>query len=282
MGGGNRLGEAETPWCPQPFALFLYLWAPHPPLIVPEPYASMFDPARIDLPANVGRRSEGEPPGRRRGIAAQMAEGVSLEQWRKVWAAHLGLVRMADDVLGRVLETLGALGERENTIVAFTSDHGDHLGQHNLYQKMEMHEQALRVPLVMAGPGIRPLRCGTPVSHLDLMPTVLELLGLEHPTGLDGISLAPALAGDAAVPDRPIFAQYSGNPTLGDIRRCVIRGNQKYIYDPRDKAELFDLAEDPEEMRNLADLPEHQALLGELHELCARWGREHGDKVFEW
>ncbi len=183
---------------------------------------------------------------------------------------------------GGVLETLSALGERENTIVAFTSDHGEHLGQHNLYQKMEMHEQALRVPLVMAGPGIRPLRCGTPVSHLDLMPTVLELLGLEHPSALDGISLAPALAGDAAVPDRPIFAQYSGNPSLGDIRRCVIRGNQKYIFDPRDKAELFDLAEDPEEMRNLADLPEHQALLGELHELCARWGREHGDKAFEW
>lgn len=263
----------------RPFALFLYLWAPHPPFWVPEPYASRFQPERITLPANVGTPTEGEPPGRRRGIAAQLAEGLSEEEWRQVWAAHLGLVNLADEGLGRVLSALDEQGLRENTLVSFTVDHGDHLGQHQMYQKMEMYEQAIRIPLIFSGPGVRNQRFNTPVSHLDVVPTLLEMLGLSPDTELDGQSLASSLTRNQTVTPRPVFAQYSGNPVIGDTRRCVVSGQYKYVFDPDDAPELYDLEVDPLEMTNIAAQDPSDPAVKELHETLSAWGTAHGDWV---
>jgi len=263
----------------EPFALFVFLRAPHPPLVVPEPYASMFPPDELDLPANVGQASDGEPPGRRRGIAAQLAEGVSMEQWRKVWAAHLGLDRLADDGMGRVLDALDAAGRAEHTIILATSDHGDLLGQHAMYQKMEMYEPAIRIPLLIRAPGCEPRTWDAPVSHLDVMPTLLDLLGIDTPPDLDGVCLAASIRSDAPPPERSVFSQYSGNPTIGDIRRAAITRRHKYVYDPADAPELYDLDADPFEMTNLAADPSHQTLVRELHDECRRWHEEHGDWV---
>ncbi len=191
-----------------PFALFLYLWAPHPPLRVPEPYASRFDPAVLDLPSNVGISAEGEPPGRRQGIAAQLAEGLTDDVWRSVWAAHLGLVNLADAGIGRVLSALDASGYADQTVVCFTVDHGDHLGQHAMYQKMEMYEPAIRIPLIISGAHISAQTIDAPVSHLDVMPTLLTLFGLEVPPDVDGRSLVDTLTKGSAPPEeRPVFSQ---------------------------------------------------------------------------
>ncbi len=276
-----RQAEAflRNPPADRPWALMVQLWAPHPPLRVPEPYASLFDPAALDLPANVGRVAEGEPSSWRDGVAAQLGTDVPLEQWRRVWAAHLGLVRLADDCLGRLLEALDATGQAERTVVAFTADHGDHLGQHAMYQKMEMYEPAIRVPLLLSGPGIRTAEHATCVSHLDLVPTLGELLGLPAREGLDGLSLAPVLRGQAPLPDRPVFSQYSGNRYRGDIRRCVVRGRHKYVYGGHGQVELFDLDADPLEMTNLAADPAAAELCRELHGLCAVWHRARGDWI---
>jgi arylsulfatase A-like enzyme len=263
-----------------PFALFLYLWAPHPPLRVPEPYASLFNPADIVLPANVGIQAEGEPSGRRRGIAAQLAEGITEEGWRRVWAAHLGLVNLADAGIGRVLSALDATGVRGRTVVCFTTDHGEHLGQHAMYQKMEMYEPAIRVPLVIKGPGICSQLVALPVSHLDVMPTVLEILELPVPAGLDGRSLIETLTlGKLLEEERPVFSQYSGNPTLGDIRRAVITQRYKAVFDPADCPELYDLKNDPLEMHNLAEQKAYAGVLDELQHTCRTWAREHNDWV---
>ncbi len=263
----------------RPFALFVYLWAPHPPLWVPEPYASRFDPERLELPANVGRVADGEPSSRRLGIAAQLAEGIAMEQWRRVWAAHLGLVSLADAAIGRILDTLDAAGGADNTLTVFTVDHGDLLGQHAMYQKMEMYEPAVRVPLLVRVPGCQARSWDAPVSHLDVLPTLLDLMGLDHPADLDGISLAESIRSDAAPPERAVFCQYSGNPALGDIRRAVITRRHKYVYDPADAPELYDLAADPLEMTNLAADPACRGLVAQLHDECRRWHEEHGDWV---
>jgi len=264
----------------QPFALFLYLWAPHPPLRVPEPYASRFDPRRIELPENIGRPCEGEPSGYRSGAPAQLAEGVTPDDWRRVWAAHLGLVNLADTGIGRVLDAIHGLGHQDETLTLFTTDHGDHLGQHGMYQKMEMYDQALRVPLIFAGPGIAVRSADVLVSHLDVMPSLLDLIGIGTPDDLDGISLAWTLCRRAQPQQRPIFAQYSGNSVVGDIRRCVISERYKYIWSPPDGRELYDLEADPLEMSNLAESVEHQAMVRRLHEECRQWGTEHSDPVF--
>lgn len=262
-----------------PFALFLYLWAPHPPLVVPEPYASRFPPAELDLPGNVGIPAEGEPPNRRDGMPAQLAAGLAMDQWRKVWAAHLGLVNLADAGIARVLEALRKRGDSDHTVTVFTADHGDHLGQHGMYQKMEMYEQAVHVPLLIRVPGSIPGVCDVPVSHLDLMPTVLDLLGIGIPRGLDGIVLTPTLREGTPPPERPLFCQYSGNPKVGHCRRAVITRKYKYIHDPATTPELYDLEKDPLETRNLASLPEYADTLRHLHEQGREWAAKHADWV---
>ncbi len=269
------LSEERT----RPFALFVYLWAPHPPLRVPEPYASLFDPNKLELPPNIGRVAEGEPANRRRGIAAQLAEGVSMDEWRQVWAAHLGLVRLADSGIGRVLEALETSGQADNTAVLFTSDHGDHLGQHRMYQKMEMYEQAIRVPLLVRIPGCPPRSFDSPVSHLDVMPTLLELTGLELPEDLDGHSLLGPILSGTPPADKHVFSQYTGNPTVGDIRRAVITHQYKYVYDPADVQELYDLEADPLEMHNLASDAAYRGIVQQLHQVGQSWANSHGDWV---
>ena len=288
---GNAEDFKDLFWCRQavdfvqqrrdkPFALFLYLWAPHPPLRVPEPYASLFDPDELDLPPNVGCPSEGEPAIYRKGVPAQLADGVTPEDWRRVWAAHLGLVNLADTGIGLVLDAVQEAGHQDDTLTVFTADHGDHLGQHGMYQKMEMYEQAVRVPLVFVGPGISTQAVNVPVSHLDVMPTLLDLLGIQSPDDLDGVTLAPTLRNGSERPGRPIFVRYSGNSVVGDIRCCVISENYKYVWAPPDGKELYDLETDPLEMKNLALSAEYQGILRRLHEDCRKWGMEHADPAF--
>ena len=273
------------------FALFVYLWAPHPPLRVPEPYASRFDPARLELPPNVDVTAEGEPCGRRRGVPAQLAANVSMDQWRKVWAAHLGLVNLVDAGIGRILEALDASGQTDNTLVIFTVDHGDHLGQHRMYQKMEMYEQAIRVPLLCKGPGVKSQVFDTPVSHLDLLPTLLEYADMGIPddvadaskavdvSKLDGISLRECLERGTSPPERAVFCQYSGNAAIGDLRRAVISKRYKYIYDPADRPELYDLEADPLEMHNMASSYEGESIVHGLHKEGKAWARSHNDWI---
>ena len=263
----------------RPFALFLYLWAPHPPLRVPEPYASRFDPSALILPSNVGLKAEGEPAGRRQGIAGQLAEGVTSNEWRKVWAAHLGLVNLADTAIGRVLAALDESGNSDHTVVCFTADHGDHLGQHKMYQKMEMYEQAIRIPLIMHGARINMQSVDKPVSHLDITPTLLAMLGLSAPPDVDGYDLSETLVEGNSPPERYVFSQYSGNPKIGDTRRAVITQRYKAIFDPEDRAELYDLELDPLEMHNLADNEAYEGILSELLDTCRTWARAHNDWV---
>lgn len=264
-----------------PFALFVAFWAPHPPLVVPESFLHLFPPDKVTLPPDVGSIAAGEPPRRRKGVAAQLAEAVSLQEWRAAWGAHLALVNLADRQIGRILETLRETGLEDSTVVLFTSDHGDHLGQHRMYQKMEMYEQAVRVPFLLRMPGFVPRFFETPVSHLDVAPTLLDLLGLPAPADADGRSLAPAIRQAREPEERPLFCQYSGDTTVGDIRRAVITRTHKYVYDPDDEPELFDLAADPLETRNIARDPGSREPLRALHEAGRRWAEEHNDFV-DW
>lgn len=246
------LGErAQTP-----FALFVAFWAPHPPLVVPEPYASLFRPEAIDLPKNVGRESQGQPEAVRLGVPAQLGEGLQEEDWRNAWAAHLGLVRLADAGIQRILEALQRSGHAENTVIVFTVDHGEHLGAHGLYQKMECYEEAIRVPLVTRVPGAPPRRCKGLVSHLDIAPTLLDLLGLPVPDHMVGRSLREVIFNGAPVRREAVFSAYDGNPEAGIRRRAIVGERWKYVWHPFQGAdELYDLWEDTCELVNLADQP---------------------------
>ena len=252
-----------------PFALFVNLWAPHPPFYVPPELMDLFPPAQITLPENTGRPADGEPANRRDGVAAQLAAGIDEAGWRRAWSAHLALTHLVDQLVGRLLAALERHGVADDTLIVFTSDHGEHLGQHALYQKMELYEPAARVPLIFAGAGLE--GCSpviTPVSHLDVVPTVLTHLGLPVPAGLDGRPLNAALCGgDLEIV--PVFTQFTGNSGPSVSRYAVIHGDHKLILDIGDEPELYDLAADPLEMQNRAGDPALAAVTGRLAHLLA-------------
>lgn len=263
-----------------PFALFVYLWAPHPPLRVPEPFASMYPPDKISLPGNIGIPAENEPVSRRMGAAAQLAEGVTTEEWRQVWASHLGLVSLADDIAGKLLDKLQASGHDKDTAVIFTADHGDNLGQRGMYQKMEMYECCIRIPLIIRNPGENPRVVKALVSHLDIMPTICTLAGLDG-AGLEGINLLERPKGQDIPMEREIFSQYSGTYGYGYIRRAIVTWKEKYIFDENRDREYYDLEKDEEEMHNLGEDLAYAERVGKLHERCKEFHEGHRD-YFSW
>jgi choline-sulfatase len=156
-----------------------------------------------------------------------------------------------------VLGALAESGLEDDTIVAFTADHGEMLGERGLWYKMAFFEDAARVPLVVRGPGgvVRAgARVAAPVSLLDLAPTLLALAGVAPPEALqdmDGTSLAPLLGG-AGARDEPVVAEYLAEGVTAPAV-MVRRGALKYVRCPGDPDQLYDLAADPRELRNIAD-----------------------------
>lgn len=264
----------------EPFALFVYLWAPHPPLKVPEPYYSMYDPQMLILPDNVGVAAEMEPVLRRKGVPAQLADGVTMAEWRQTWAAHMGLTTMADTFLGEIVDELKKQGLYENTCVLVTSDHGENLGQHNMYQKMEMYEEAVHVPFVIKLPGVAHGRIEEVISHLDIYPTFCELAGI-NPGMKDGVSLLPIIECKKGDENRIVYAQYSGNPGYGTVRRAAISKKYKYVYDGNYEHELYDLENDLHEMHNVADDKMYQEILEMMYTACRTYHENRKD-YFLW
>lgn len=263
----TQLAAAE-----KPFALFVNFWAPHPPLFVPPDLMTFFPPDRLTLPPNIGQPATGEPANRRDGIAAQLAADVDEAGWRQAWSAHLALTHLVDALTGRLLAALARTGAANDTLIAFTSDHGDHLGQHAMYQKMELYEQAARVPLIVSGPGLSAgRRVAVPVSLLDVMPTVSELLRLAPAARTDGRSFAAVLRGGPDPAPQPVFTQYTGNNGPSLARHAVIFGDHKLILDRDDGAELYDLSADPWETINRSGDPALAAVEADLRKRLTAW-----------
>lgn len=264
----------------EPFALFINYWAPHPPLKVPKEYINLFDPDKIDLPENVGKTGNNEPKSRRQGVPAQLAKNVTEKEWRKVWSAHLGLLHYVDNQIGQIINAIEEKGLMDNTIIIFTSDHGDHLGQHSMYQKMEMYEQAIHVPLIIKIPEVNASKIDNVMSHLDILPTIMDQLCIEENLDLDGISQKESIHNGGGNKERKVFCQYSGNPELGCTRRAVITKKYKYVYDQMKEEELYDLEVDPLEMNNIVNDKNYKEIVSKLHGECVNWAKEKNDWIF--
>ncbi|MFR1832845.1 MAG: sulfatase-like hydrolase/transferase [Lachnospiraceae bacterium] len=265
----------------KPFALFLYLWAPHPPLIVPKEYWDIFEEDKIELPEGTGSPAQGEPAGRRLGAAARLGDYPPKEGWRRGWHAHLSLTRLCDDQIGRIQRALKETGLDRNTMVVFTTDHGEHMGQHSMYQKMEMYEAAVRVPAIFHSAGQTVGKhLHNRISHLDFVPTLIELFGLQSNQELDGCSLKESIVKGTEPKEKDIFGVYCGNHQFGDMRRMVVRGDYKYIYDNQSE-ELYNLLEDPWERTNLCPDPAYASKAEELYDCLEEWAMGQNDPFFK-
>jgi choline-sulfatase len=240
----------------QPFHLTVSYHHPHDPFWPPQEYWEQYADAPIDLP---------EVPDDM--VAHRSAMDEWLNEWhetaeydlldpeslRRVRRAYYGLVSYVDDKLGELLDALEENGLAEDTVVIFTSDHGDMLCERGMVQKRCFYEPSSRVPLVARFPDGRYAgeTCETPVSLLDLLPTFLDLAGVEEADRLpcDGRSLLETLEGDAD--DRVVFSEYHGE---GVRAPCFMarRGDHKYVHVHGHDQQLFDLSEDPDEWTDLS------------------------------
>lgn len=184
---------------------------------------------------------------------------------RRVTAAYYGMVTHLDRQVGQVLHALEDAGMLENTIVVYTSDHGEQLGEHGCWWKSTFYEGAVGVPLIVARPGDSASVSTANVSLMDIGQSLVDLAGLDSIPGATGRSFRALLDGDSSDWNDDVFSENVGQPSNFGPWRMIKRGHWKYNYYYGSKSELFDLAADPTEDRNLSGLPEHAAIEAELH-----------------
>jgi len=271
---------------PRPFCLWVSFPDPHHPFDCPEPWSRLHDPDAVDLPRHRTRdlerrpwwhraalegRPDGPPHVRRIREEYSRIPPQSDRQLREIIANYFGQISLIDHNVGRILAALGDLGLAEDTIVVFTSDHGEWLGDHGLVLKGPMaYESLLRVPLIARGPGIPAgRRVAAPVASIDLAATILDVSGAAAPAPIHGRSLAPLWQGtgtrDYAYSEWDLLPSRTGCALQ---LRTVRTARHKLTVDLLTGAgELYDLVEDPDEMDNLADDPGYSGVRRQLMEM---------------
>ena len=258
----------------QPFFLFSSFLKPHDPFTPADRFAKMFHPQDMQLPETWGKVDLSTVPRRVR-EEIQYSWATPELRYPEVAKTHIALyyasLAQTDDNVGKVLHALQELGLEDDTIVLYTSDHGEMLGEHGLWQKFVFYEPSAGVPLIFHVPGMTPqnARCATPVSLVQIVPTLLELCGLPVPSGLDGNSLAPSLREPGRTLDSVVFSEHGlGGHQPGFMIR---HGDYKYCYYIGDTDELYNLRSDPKEMKNLASLPQYRGKRDELKKELFAW-----------
>ncbi len=250
----------------KPWVTYISFVCPHYPLVAPPEYFAMYPTDKIDLPAKASDHPYDAAYRESYAVDVHFAD----DEARKVGiAAYYGLCSFIDDQLGKVLAALREAGLEDSTTVIYTSDHGESLGTRGMWGKSTMYEESVAIPMVLAGPDVaQGAVVETPVSLVDLYPTILESAGLAldetEQAELAGRSLF-ATAAAPAEPDRPIFSEYHA---VSSVTGCYMlkRGRYKLIYYAGLAPQLFDLETDPEEANNLAADPDHAAILAELEQ----------------
>ena len=242
----------------QPWVLAVNLSKPHFPHRVTQELWDLY-PEGGDLPAHGRDAASANHPYARDLRDHFRTDLFSEEQIRGLRRGYLGCVTYVDRQLGRILDALDAQGLRENTIVAYTSDHGEMLGKFGMWWKCSLYEDSARVPLIVAGPGFdADARTSTPVSTLDLQAALFHATATNRPAHWAGQPLQSLHLDD---PERPVFAEYHGHGTRASAY-LIRKGDWKLIHHAAAPHQLFNLADDPEELTNLAG--KHPRKLREL------------------
>jgi arylsulfatase len=262
-----------------PWFLTVNVYDPHPPFIPPKSYADRYDPAAMP-----GPHFEDRDLATQAALAAVDFQTASRRpdefDGRRVQALYYAMIEQVDDQLARLLQHLDATGQRENTIVVFTSDHGETLGDHGLlYKGCRFYEGLVRVPLILQGPGIvAGQRCDDLVELIDISATLLDLCGARRPEAMQGRSLLPVLCGETGGYEPREFVRCEYFDAL-DPHFCIGDGDHTFatmyrdhrwklvVYHGHGVGELYDLATDPWEHDNLWGSASHQS---KQHELLHR------------
>ena len=265
---------------PNPFFLYLSFTSPHDPRTPPDEYATMYPPEDIPVPENFLPEhpfDNGEMRIRDEMLAPFPRTPEIVQQHI---ADYYGMISHMDAEMGRVLQTLEAIGQLDNTIVIYTADHGLAVGQHGLFGKQNLYSHSIRVPSIFVGPGVPEGQSVDTLTYLyDVFPTVCDLTKVDCPDTVEGYSLVPLMEGCVDKVRDTVFAAYK------DIHRTVSDGRWKliryYVSEETgrgtDCIQLFDLEQDPWETTNLAELSEHSERIQTLAIELKRWQTETDD-----
>ena len=236
----------------QPFFLAVGFVRPHVPFVAPrEDYRNFLPYSKMPLPPKIKDDWKDIP---KAGINYKTSVNMKMDErrQRKAVGGYYASVVFMDRMVGQVLDALKESGQEENTIVIFTSDHGYHLGEHDFWAKVSLHEESAAVPLIIKVPGEKPAVCHSLVELLDLYPTVSNLCGLEVPKRIQGRDLSQVFENPAHEVRDAAFSVNGKGYLLREDRWA-------YLGYDQGGEELFDMSEDPHQYTNLASDPEHAA-----------------------
>ena len=259
----------------EPFFLVSSFLKPHDPFMPAKRFAEMFEPEQMKLSQTWGKADLKHLPDRVRSsieFCSSTPELKDPSEARKRMAYYYGNLAQMDDCAGQVLRALNRLGLDRNTIVVYTADHGEMLGDLGLWQKFQFYEGSCGVPLMIRMPGGTPALCNTPLSLVSLAATLADLCQVPLSGPIDGKSFADLIRWpDSHLNYGPVFAEYSlGN---NNAKYMIRDANYKYTYWTHDTPELYDLRTDPVEIHNLASQQAHQHTVERLKRELFAWHR---------
>ena len=245
----NKYKSMEKPWF-----LAVGFVRPHVPFVAPEKYFEMYPWEKMVLPPKIEGDHDDIPKSSLNSRTSWNWK-MNIRQQKKVISGYYASVSFMDDQFGKVMKALDESGQRENTIVIFTSDHGYHLGEHDLWMKVSVHEESAKVPLIISVPGKKPAVCTSLIELLDLYPTTASLCGLEIPKNNQGKDISG------------LFDDPTKKVREAAICSSLTRTERwAYLYG-KSEGELYDMKNDPKQYTNLYKKPEYKKILIEMGEI---------------
>ncbi|KFA64846.1 hypothetical protein S40285_09042 [Stachybotrys chlorohalonatus IBT 40285] len=267
----------------RPFSLTVSLTHPHDPYTITKEYWNRYEDVDIALPKVRIPKEELDAHSKRLlHVCDLWDQDLSDEQIKKAKRAYYGAVSYVDDCIGKLLQTLEDAGLADNTIVIFSGDHGDMLGERGLWYKMSYFESSVRVPLLINYPKwFQPHRVSENVSTLDLLPTICDLIGTKPAAALpmDGVSMMPLLQGKPG--NDTVYAEYTGEGTVRPMM-MIKDGPWKLISCPADEPQFFNLERDPHELDNLARFRKIQPQTPEEEEAKLAYEKYNAEAMARW
>jgi uncharacterized sulfatase len=249
---------------------------PHGPFLCPRPYSEMYKDYEFPKSPNVWDTLEGKPEHQR--IWAGAALQQDKDALKITRPDFFGCNSFIDSEIGKVIAAIDR--HAPDALVIYTSDHGDHLGSHSLDNKgATMYEEITHIPLIVRWPGRSPVgaTCPHPVSHIDIVPTVLEAYGIGTPKSLEGKSMLTTFRDPASRPGEAIFMEFGryevDHDGFGGFQpiRATFDGRYKLVINLLSSDELYDLQKDPHEMKNLIESETHAGVRNRLHDGILDW-----------
>lgn len=245
----------------KPFFAFCSFVDPHHPFDPPAPYDTMYDPDRLAVPVRRDGELKDKPPhfqkartGHGMGNEKYDYRKLSDHDWGCVKSAYYGMISLVDKNIGRILDAIEKKGIENDTLILFTNDHGEMLGDHGLlFKGPYLYDCLIKAPMIIKWPGVVPKgsRYSQITEHVDIMPTILEYAGIRPPYGVQGTSMAPILRGDKGAGKEYAMTEFNCYDWGLSIKTLTGKDYKLTYYAGEAYGELYDRTKDPEEFTNL-------------------------------